>query len=115
MEYKEVGGSKATYVKPNAMKIGQSVEGIYAGSYTDQYEKQNFRLTQSDGTTTIINGTALLASKFADIAEGTPVKVVYEGKSKLTKGKYAGKEAHAFKVLVAQTGSKSAKTAGLPF
>ena len=117
MEYKEVGAQAVTYIKPGNMKKGDTVEGKFAGSYSDQYEKLNFRIEQPDGSVKIINGTALLEQKLAGVELGAQVKVIYEGTNKLTKGKFAGKDAHNFRVLVASAKAAPATTStdALPF
>lgn len=109
MEYEQVGSSgKTEYVKPKDLKAGDTIEGIYRGSFVDKYEKDNFRVEQADGITKVINGTGLLSKLFAEVSEGTPVKVVYDGTNVLKTGQYKGTKAHSFKLLIAKGATKAA-------
>lgn len=105
--YKPVGGGEATYIRPKALAdsnfSGVVLEGIYEGTIANSFDntKSDFRFTDLNGKTVIINSSGLLASKLSKVEEGSAVQIRYDGMTKITKGKMAGKSAHNWEVLVA--------------
>lgn len=106
--YKPVGGAgDATYIRPKSLAesnfSGVVLEGIYEGSIPNSFDntKNDFKFTDLNGKTVIINGTGLLASKLSLVEEGSAVQIEYKGMNKITKGKMAGKSSHGWEVLVA--------------
>jgi hypothetical protein len=105
-------GANIEFVRPSKLAeagmTGLIVEGIYTGSTPNNYDaaKKDYRFetTDSEGNekTVVINGAGNLAYQMDAIQLNTLVQVNYLGKSKIKKGKMAGKEAHNFEVLVAE-------------
>lgn len=82
------------------------VEGVYLGTYPNKYnaDKPNFKF--KDGVTgdiKVVNTAGHLHYLMVETNEapqvGDYLQVVYQGKEKITKGTFAGKEAHKFEVL----------------
>lgn len=100
MAKKEVGGS-TRYVKFAEQKDGDViVDGVYAGTIPSQYEpgfQYKFKEGESD---VVISPAGQLRHRMASVQEGDKVEIVYRGQEKISKGKFAGKDAHQFKVFV---------------
>lgn len=113
-------GSKLVFQNPGrwnkAEATGPMVVGTYLGlTEADAFGKQNHKFLatrdgvsiSSDGeeipftagSTVIINTSSNLASKLADVSEGTEIAVVYNGQVKISKGPYKNKMAHSYSIL----------------
>lgn len=79
---------------------GQEINGVYQGSPKDKTYGKYFHKVK-----TITEGLIALPSAgqldkaILSVAEGATVKVIYNGKTKITTGKFAGKDAHSFEVF----------------
>lgn len=106
-EYTPVIGGETTYIRPKQLAeqnfSGVLLEGIYEGTVPDNYDnsKNNFKFTDLNGKSVIINGTGSLAKQLSNVDEGAAVQIEYKGMQKIEKGKMAGKQAHAWVVGVA--------------
>lgn len=108
--FKEIGGS-ASFRKWSEFKQGETLEGYYRGrGKEDVYGKRAFlfdiTFTSFDaslvGKKLGLNEMGNLNSKMENVKEGDYIMMSYEGKYKLEKGPYKGKESHVVKVLVAE-------------
>jgi hypothetical protein len=97
------------FMRAGQMEAGASIQGEYVGSLQNRFDdkKLDYKLEEVDndgnktGRTIVINGAGNLGYRMKDIALGTLVQIQYLGRSKITKGKMAGKESHSFDVLTA--------------
>jgi len=88
-----------------ALANGDAIEGILTGTRlsTGKYPgRKEFLIKPFAGEKTLVisqagNLSARIAAK--GINEGDAVRIVYNGKNKATKGKFAGTEMHNFTVL----------------
>jgi hypothetical protein len=95
--WEEVGGH-TKFVKYKECVAGQTlVEGKYVGKAQNQYGEY-FKFRGNEGGHIGLRG-GHLAYLMKDIAEGQPVKVVFEGTFVLKDGPYRGKESHRVKVF----------------
>jgi|DEB0MinimDraft_10_1074344.scaffolds.fasta_scaffold06050_2 hypothetical protein len=103
-EFKTVGGPRK-YFKYNECEKGQLlVEGKYVGRSPNKFGKENFDFKPDNGPMVSLNHAGHLNYLIETyVREGDLVQVVYDGKSKLDKGTWKGKEVHQFQVNVAQT------------
>ena len=111
---KTLGGSMI-FRKLDEYSEGDTVIGTYIGIHTDQFKNDNFKIKVIDATfedqdfaetiigkTFVLNKCGSLASQMEDVNEGDSISAEYTGKSLLTKGPFAGKEAHGFSVSVVE-------------
>jgi len=84
-------------------EVDESVTGKYIGltEKPDKYGKHGFIVGKENGDQVSLNSTGLLAKKMVHVSEGDEIQVTYKGKSKITKGKWAGSMAHNIKLAVA--------------
>lgn len=81
------------------LKIGERISGVLKNTFvSEKFGKNNFVLSQQDGTELIITDAGNLGSRMSEVAVGSYVEIEYNGKSKMTKGKWAGTPAHNFTV-----------------
>lgn len=89
-------------MEPSPLAQGEdnALIGTYEGSTPNKFDdtKADQSIRTADGTLVIFNETANIRRGFASVAEGELVRVVYNGKRKMTKGKNAGKEVHDYDV-----------------
>lgn len=96
-----------TYRKWEDWKDGEFVIGKYTGIKTSDYG-DNYKIElletnipkQAVNTTLVLNSNGLLDKAMTEVQEGDIIQVTYRGKQTLTKGKFAGKEAHNVEVAV---------------
>lgn len=88
----------AAFLKPSEMKKGQTIQGTFLGSYTDQFDRLAHRIQVSEDSVIIINGTGQLNALLAQVNPGTEVRITYKGKVQISSGKNRGKSAHTFEV-----------------
>lgn len=96
--------SDTTYVRLGQLSKGDTVvEGIFIGtSQNTMYkDKLDYKFKGADGKSIVVNEGGNLKARMKDIAAGTLVMIIYQGKQKITKGAMAGKEAHNVEVLLA--------------
>ncbi len=112
VEVRAGNDTQTTYIKLNALTpeqaqsgiyrqlaIGDSVVGNIVRTFTDKFDKVNYVIKGANGAESAIAACGNLTGKLAKLSTGTYVEIVYDGKNKMTSGKYAGKEAHGFTVL----------------
>ncbi len=108
------------FARASALKAGDAIQGTFEGTVlNDMTEKDDFkvRITESStisvkakdgsissqtlaaGDLVIINGAGNLGYQMGQVSPGELVRIEYNGRSKITKGKMKGKEAHSFNVL----------------
>lgn len=111
---KSLGGAQ-NYRKWEDYEIGDVVVGEYIGTHICQYKKTNYKVRVLDaqfvdteladsliGKILVLNSNGSLDSQMEKVEEGETISVEYNGKSLLTKGPYAGKEAHGVSVNVVE-------------
>ena len=104
MTFNEIGGA-TTYINvaPKgvpAFEVGQVVvEGIFKRTFQGKFGLQHEFIVGTEKK--VVNGFGALNYKLQDVPANTMVRVVYNGKGKLTKGKMAGRDFHDCKVFVA--------------
>lgn len=99
---RKVGGPKK-YFKYEECKKGQVlVYGKYIGRSPNKFGKENFDFKPVEGGATVcLNHSGHLAYLIETYCNvGDVVQVVYNGKQKLDKGPYKGKESHQFELSV---------------
>lgn len=86
---------------------GVVAEGTYEGSMPNKFnaDQLDYKIRAANDDLYIINGTGGLKQQLAKVAVGTLVQIQYNGKTKIAKGKMAGKLAHSFVVLTADAGA----------
>lgn len=89
---------------------GVVAQGTYEGSMPNKFnpESLDYKIRSENGDLIIINGTGGLRQQLAKVAVGTLVQIQYNGKTKIAKGKMAGKLAHSFVVLTADSDAVTA-------
>lgn len=100
MSRQKVTQGEASFVKAKELTVGTIIAGSYLGHYVDKYNKRNHRLAQADGSTKIVNGSGQLNKLLEKVPTGSQVELEYRGTQKLTKGEFAGTEAHQFDVYI---------------
>lgn len=103
-KFKTVGGPK-TYMRYTDCKPGQVlVTGKYIGRSHNKFGKENFDFEPLDGGQTVcLNHAGQLEKRMEENVEvGDIVRITFEGKAKIEKGDWAGKEANQFTVEVAE-------------
>jgi len=95
----KLGDGDVTYFRAKEMNIGQKVSGKYVKQITDKFGNPAYKIILEDGTTGILNSTGQLASLFEKVALGSDVDVVYQGKTEIETGKWAGTDAHVFELF----------------
>lgn len=74
---------------------GDKIDGIFNGITKDErseFNTSDVAILGLDGSETIVKSCASLSRQLADIEIGTPVRLIYQGKVKLTKGPGKNKE-----------------------
>jgi len=80
------------------LQAGSEVTGTYEGSFTGKtYGNTVHKVRTSEGLVGI-PGSGQLDKLLSSVANGNIVKIVYNGKSAIKEGKFAGKLAHNFAV-----------------
>lgn len=100
------GGGAITFIRPSELSeagtTGEIVRGVYAGTVENSLTgKQDFKFQLSNGDIAVLNSAGNLPSRMSQVEVGTLTRVLYNGKQKISKGKYAGKMAHNFEVETA--------------
>jgi len=94
-------GAKTNYFKYSECKDGQTLvdKGVYLGQKQGKFGRQNNFLV--GGAKTVLNSAGHLNYKLDEFVKvGDTVTIIYDGKEKLEKGTFAGKECHQFKVML---------------
>jgi hypothetical protein len=85
------------------LEKGNTVEGTYLGSpVTKMYNKPFHKIRTANNETVALPSAGQLDKAMAKLTVGTNVKVIYNGRTKITTGRFAGKEAHLFEVYAAE-------------
>jgi hypothetical protein len=111
--FKSATGSagEITFLRANQMTEGQAVQGEYVEALTSRFDdnKRDYKLEEVDdngaktGKTIVVNAAGNLGSRMEGISLGSLVRIIYQGQSKIKKGKMAGKLAHNFEVETADS------------
>ena len=95
-------------------EIGDIVVGKFVGIHHCQYDKENPKIqvieaffkdgsgAQLTGKNLVLNSCGVLDSAMKEVKEGDIIQVEYCGQTELTKGKYAGKEAHSLNIEIVE-------------
>lgn len=96
------------FCKYSECKEGQVVaEGKFVGTSENQYG-ESYEIETQDGVICLPSAGQLRSIFGKRVGEGSYVRVTYGGKQEIASGKFAGKEAHSFKVEVDNDRSESA-------
>lgn len=101
------GKGTLTIIRPSKLATdgttGVVVEGVYESATPNKFnaDKLDYFIRTESGDLTIINSTGSLARQMGMVAIGELVRITYNGKKELTKGKLAGKSVHDFLVETA--------------
>lgn len=96
---RKLTAGETRFVKPNEMEEGQIVSGILTKAVQGEYG-MTYYLRQTDGSTVGLNGSGQLDKLMEQVAEGTAIEITYQGQEKIKSGKFKGKAAHQFEVIV---------------
>jgi len=91
---------------PNTSKQllpGMIVLGTYAGSFTTKKFGSVYHKVQTSEGLVAVPGSGQLNSLMKQVAVGSEVQIVYNGKETIKKGNFAGKSAHSFSVAASDT------------
>jgi len=88
-----------TYLRAKDMDVGQKIVGKYLKQITDKFKKPGYKLQLEDGSTAILNSTGQLAALFEKVPIGADVEVIYQGKTMIESGEWAGEKAHVFELF----------------
>jgi hypothetical protein len=105
---KAVEGSQVSFI--NFAKLaeegftGPVAEGEFVEAIANKFnpEKNDYKILKDDGTHVIVNGCGSLAYQMAGVKPSDYIRIEYNGKSKMSKGKFAGKAVHNITVMVAK-------------
>jgi len=106
MAYKKVetsGSSDRKFVNlKDASKGDVLLEGLYKGlkPSNGRYGGEDCVFQTSEGTDTYIGASGQLLYLVQELSAGDFVKLVYNGKEEIKKGKWKGSMAHAFEMYV---------------
>ncbi len=103
---------RKTYRAWEDWEVGDLVIGKIRGIHKDQkFEKDCYMIDVEEaefsdkklakemaGKTLVLNHSGMLNKSLDQLSEGDVVQIIYQGKGKMEKGKYKGKEAHTFEV-----------------
>lgn len=83
---------------------GMILEGIFEGAVPNAFneDKNDFRFKTDDGTLVTVNGAGNLSARMSEVSVGDYCRVEYLGMYPIKKGKFKGKDAHSFDVLIAK-------------
>lgn len=122
---KSLGGAQS-YRKWDDYEIGDVVVGTFIGTHVDQFKKTNYKIKVADaqfvdheladtliGKVLVLNSAGSLDKQMEEVQEGEAIHMEYTGKSLLTKGPFAGKEAHGMIVQIVELGPESDATDAL--
>lgn len=111
---KSLGGAQ-NYRKWEDYSEGDIVTGQFVGIHVCQYKKKNFKIKVLDaqfedfeaadkliGKILVLNSAGSLDKQMEEVQEGEFITMEYSGKTMLTKGPYAGKEAHGMIVNIVE-------------
>ena len=99
------GSSNLRFVRPSQLAEedfkGVLLEGRFVESMPNPFdnEKLDFKFSDNEDKTVIINGAGNLTYKMKGIEPGAMVQVSYNGKKEISKGNYKGRMAHDFEVM----------------
>ena len=105
---KSLGGVKS-YRPWKEWKVGDYIVGKFVDRGIDQYDKNNYTFIIEDaqfleasdladslvGKKLCLNACGSLDKQMEEVTEGQFVRIEYTGLATITKGKFAGKEAHS--------------------
>lgn len=94
-----------TFIRLKDLAKDQTIDAIYQGTVKNpRTGKMDVKLTMADGSSAILNAGGNLNYRLQDagVEVGQAVRIIYRGKSPMTKGAFAGTPAHSFDVLTAK-------------
>ena len=112
-EFQQVGGLEpvAFYYRTSAPKKptksayriienGQTITGTYERQFTSgKYGNPTYLIRLDSGELSGLSGTGSLNKAMERLAEGSKVKITYNGMKTIAGGKWEGNDAHTFTVL----------------
>lgn len=103
-EFQEIGGaSKYVNIAPKGVpafnKGDTIIEGVFTRTFKGKFGLQHEFKVAND--LVVVNGFGHLDYKMKTVVPNSLVRVTYEGKEVLAKGKYAGTASHQCKVFTA--------------
>lgn len=101
-----VEGKQLTFIKPSKLAEenvrGTIIEGVYLAAVpNDMTGKDDYKFELESGDLVILNGAGNLGYQMKNVTVGSLTRIDYLGKSVIKSGPREGKEAHGFKVMVA--------------
>ena len=96
---RKLTAGETRFVKPNEMTEGQTISGVLTRATEGDYGMTYYN-RQEDGTTVGLNGSGQLDKLMEQVAENDSIEVTYQGQEKIKSGKFKGKAAHQFEVVV---------------
>lgn len=79
---------------------GQTIEGTYERSFiSGKFKNPTFIVRLNDGTLVGLPGAGSLTKGMNKLAEGSKVKITYNGMETIKGGEWAGNDAHSFIVF----------------
>ena len=111
VEYKQItlGGGDTVYLKPSELTPGYEIAGQFVKTLTNDFG-ETYIIATEDGDVGL-NSTGKLKKLMAHVSPGSALKIVYKGKTKITKGAMKGKDAHDFDVFVSTANLTSPQAA----
>lgn len=114
-----------TFRKWDEYESGDTVTGEFVGTHVDQFKKTNYKIKVLDaqfsqdqdaaealiGKVLVLNSAGSLDKQMTEVVEGDCIQMEYTGKTLLTKGPFAGKEAHGMIVSLVEMQDESAESA----
>jgi hypothetical protein len=109
-----LSGMQKVFRKWGDWEVDDFVVGKFIATHEDNYDKTNYVIEviaaefqdgsgeEFLGKNLVLNSSGTLNKAFEEIQTGEFVQVTYLGKSEITKGKYAGKEAHNMEIIVVE-------------
>lgn len=92
-------GSKST-APFKVLEKGQTISGTYERSFVSgKFKNATYVIRNTEGQLVGLPGTGGLNRAMGKLAEGSKVKITYQGMETIKGGEWAGNDAHAFVVL----------------
>jgi hypothetical protein len=104
----EGAGSSIEFIRPSQLTEEDNgrvvLEGVFIETLPNHYDdtKVDYKVEKEDGSMAVINGAGNLGYRMKSISPGDLVQITYEGKQEITNGKFKGRAAHSFDVLIGE-------------
>ncbi|HEY9792123.1 MAG TPA: hypothetical protein V6D22_17085 [Candidatus Obscuribacterales bacterium] len=110
-----ISGAPERFIAVKEMELGQTVTGVYLGAYWSygpedkpfETPARQHRILTTDREVIGIDGKGGLNNHLVPENVGKIVKIVFDGKEVMEKGKFAGKDKYKFRVQFGKTDNAS--------